>query len=28
MIEAARFTQVKWRDLSAGIAAMHSGWKF
>jgi demethylmenaquinone methyltransferase/2-methoxy-6-polyprenyl-1,4-benzoquinol methylase len=28
MITAAGFAQVKWRDLSAGIAAMHSGWKF
>lgn len=28
MIGAAGFAQVKWRDLSAGIAAMHSGWKF
>jgi demethylmenaquinone methyltransferase/2-methoxy-6-polyprenyl-1,4-benzoquinol methylase len=28
MIEAAGFKQVKWRDLSGGICAMHSGWKF
>jgi len=28
MITAAGFTQVKWRDLSGGIVAMHSGWKF
>lgn len=28
MIGAAGFKQVKWRDLSAGIVAMHSGWKF
>jgi demethylmenaquinone methyltransferase / 2-methoxy-6-polyprenyl-1,4-benzoquinol methylase len=28
MITAAGFSQVKWRDLSAGIVAMHSGWKF
>jgi demethylmenaquinone methyltransferase / 2-methoxy-6-polyprenyl-1,4-benzoquinol methylase len=28
MITAANFAQVKWRDLSGGIAAMHSGWKF
>jgi len=28
MIEAAGFKQVKWRDLSGGIVAMHSGWKF
>ncbi len=27
MIQAAGFTQVKWRDLSGGIVAMHSGWK-
>ncbi len=28
MVEAAGFKQVKWRDLSGGIVAMHSGWKF
>ncbi len=28
MIEAAGFSQVKHRNLSGGIAAMHSGWKF
>lgn len=28
LIAAAGFAQVKWRDLSGGIAAMHSGWKF
>ncbi len=28
MIETAGFKQVKWRDLSGGIVAMHSGWKF
>jgi len=27
MIEAASFAQVKFRNLSGGIAAMHSGWK-
>jgi demethylmenaquinone methyltransferase/2-methoxy-6-polyprenyl-1,4-benzoquinol methylase len=27
MISAAGFSQVKWRDLSGGIVAMHSGWK-
>jgi demethylmenaquinone methyltransferase/2-methoxy-6-polyprenyl-1,4-benzoquinol methylase len=27
MISAAGFTRVKWRDLSGGIVAMHSGWK-
>ncbi len=27
MIEAAGFAQVKFRNLSGGIAAMHSGWK-
>lgn len=27
MIAQAGFGQVKYRDLSAGIAAMHSGWK-
>jgi demethylmenaquinone methyltransferase/2-methoxy-6-polyprenyl-1,4-benzoquinol methylase len=26
-IEKAGFSQVKYRNLSAGIAAMHSGWK-
>ena len=26
MIEAAGFGQVKYRNLSGGIAAMHSGW--
>ena len=26
-IEKAGFTQVKHRNLSGGIAAMHSGWK-
>jgi demethylmenaquinone methyltransferase/2-methoxy-6-polyprenyl-1,4-benzoquinol methylase len=28
MVAAAGFARVKWRDLSAGIVAMHSGWKF
>ncbi len=28
MITAAGFKQVKWRDLTGGIVAMHSGWKF
>lgn len=28
MISAAGFRQVKWRDLTSGIVAMHSGWKF
>ena len=28
MITAAGFARVKWRDLSGGIVAMHSGWKF
>jgi len=28
MIGAAGFKQVKWRDLTGGIVAMHSGWKF
>jgi demethylmenaquinone methyltransferase/2-methoxy-6-polyprenyl-1,4-benzoquinol methylase len=28
MITAAGFTRVKWRDLTGGIVAMHSGWKF
>lgn len=28
MISAAGFSQVKWRDLTSGIVAMHSGWKF
>jgi demethylmenaquinone methyltransferase/2-methoxy-6-polyprenyl-1,4-benzoquinol methylase len=27
MVSAAGFTRVKWRDLSGGIVAMHSGWK-
>ena len=27
MITAAGFSQVKWRDLTGGIVAMHSGWK-
>lgn len=27
MIEAAGFGQVRWRNLSMGIAALHSGWK-
>jgi demethylmenaquinone methyltransferase/2-methoxy-6-polyprenyl-1,4-benzoquinol methylase len=27
LIAKAGFNQVKYRDLSAGIAAMHSGWK-
>ncbi len=27
MIAEAGFEQVKWRDLSGGIVAMHSGWK-
>ena len=27
MIEAAGFERVGWRNLSGGIAAMHSGWK-
>jgi demethylmenaquinone methyltransferase/2-methoxy-6-polyprenyl-1,4-benzoquinol methylase len=27
MIEAAGFAEVKFRNLSGGIAAMHSGWK-
>jgi demethylmenaquinone methyltransferase/2-methoxy-6-polyprenyl-1,4-benzoquinol methylase len=27
MIAAAGFSQVKYRNLSGGIAAMHSGWK-
>ena len=27
MIETAGFAQVKFRNLSGGIAAMHSGWK-
>jgi demethylmenaquinone methyltransferase/2-methoxy-6-polyprenyl-1,4-benzoquinol methylase len=27
MIEAAGFGQVKFRNLSMGIAALHSGWK-
>jgi len=27
MIEAAGFSQVSFRNLSGGIAAMHSGWK-
>ncbi len=26
-ISAAAFAQVKFRNLSGGIAAMHSGWK-
>jgi demethylmenaquinone methyltransferase/2-methoxy-6-polyprenyl-1,4-benzoquinol methylase len=27
MIAAAGFARVKWRDLSGGIVALHSGWK-
>lgn len=27
MIRAAGFEQVRWRNLSLGIAALHSGWK-
>jgi len=27
MISDAGFAQVKWRDLSGGVVAMHSGWK-
>ncbi|NND19585.1 MAG: class I SAM-dependent methyltransferase, partial [Silicimonas sp.] len=27
MIRAAGFGQVKYRNLSLGIAALHSGWK-
>ena len=27
MIENAGFEQVRWRNLSGGIAALHSGWK-
>jgi demethylmenaquinone methyltransferase/2-methoxy-6-polyprenyl-1,4-benzoquinol methylase len=27
MIRTAGFAQVKWRDLTGGIVAMHSGWK-
>ncbi|MSU90473.1 bifunctional demethylmenaquinone methyltransferase/2-methoxy-6-polyprenyl-1,4-benzoquinol methylase UbiE [Rhodobacteraceae bacterium 2CG4] len=27
MIRAAGFGQVRWRNLSLGIAALHSGWK-
>jgi len=27
MIEDAGFEQVRWRNLSGGIAALHSGWK-
>ena len=27
LIAKAGFSQVKFRDLSGGIAAMHSGWK-
>jgi demethylmenaquinone methyltransferase/2-methoxy-6-polyprenyl-1,4-benzoquinol methylase len=27
MIRAAGFEQVKYRNLSLGIAALHSGWK-
>ena len=27
MIEAAGFGVVRWRDLSGGIAAIHSGWR-
>lgn len=27
MIEDAGFEQVKWRNLTGGIAALHSGWK-
>ena len=26
-IEAAGFTRVTWRNLSGGVAALHSGWK-
>ncbi len=28
LITAAGFKQVKWRDMTGGIVAMHSGWKF
>jgi demethylmenaquinone methyltransferase/2-methoxy-6-polyprenyl-1,4-benzoquinol methylase len=27
MIRTAGFAQVKYRNLSLGIAALHSGWK-
>ena len=27
LIAAAGFAQVKWRDMTGGIVAMHSGWK-
>lgn len=27
LITAAGFKQVKWRDMTGGIVAMHSGWK-
>jgi demethylmenaquinone methyltransferase/2-methoxy-6-polyprenyl-1,4-benzoquinol methylase len=26
-LEAAGFAQVRWRNLSAGVAAIHSGWR-
>ncbi len=28
MITTTGFAQVKWRDLTSGVVAMHSGWKF
>jgi len=27
MIRAAGFGQVKYRNMTAGVAALHSGWK-
>ena len=27
MIRAAGFGRVQWRNMSMGIAALHSGWK-
>ena len=27
MIRTAGFTQVKYRNLTMGVAALHSGWK-
>jgi demethylmenaquinone methyltransferase/2-methoxy-6-polyprenyl-1,4-benzoquinol methylase len=27
LIEAAGFERVAWRDLTGGIAAIHSGWR-
>jgi demethylmenaquinone methyltransferase/2-methoxy-6-polyprenyl-1,4-benzoquinol methylase len=27
MVRAAGFERVQWRDLSGGVAAMHSGWR-